>query len=72
MTVSGQKVCQWSGLSCCHIYHIYFTNISGEELLGACGIRVRTHSRGGDLVPTMPVCVCQKVKDMGPFLASSE
>ena len=28
--------------------------------------------RGGDLVPTMPVCVCRKVKDMGPFLASSE
>ena len=27
---------------------------------------------GGDLVPTMPVCVCQKVKDMGPFSASSE
>ena len=29
-------------------------------------------ARGGDLVPTMPVCVCQKVKDMGPFSASSE
>ena len=27
---------------------------------------------GGDLVSTMPVCVCRKVKDMGPFLASSE
>ena len=21
----------------------------------------------GDLVPTVPVCVCPKVKDMGPF-----
>ena len=27
---------------------------------------------GGDLVSTMPVCVCPKLKDMGPFLASSE
>ena len=26
----------------------------------------------GDLVPTMPGCVCPKVKDMGPFLASRE
>ena len=25
---------------------------------------------GGDLVPTMPGCVCPKVKDMGPFSAS--
>ena len=28
--------------------------------------------QGGDLVSTMPGCVCRKVKDMGPFLASSE
>ena len=28
--------------------------------------------RGGDLVSTLPGCVCQKVKDMGPFSASSE
>ena len=27
---------------------------------------------GGDLVSTMPVCVCPKVKDMGSFSASSE
>ena len=27
---------------------------------------------GGDLVSTMPGCVCREVKDMGPFLASSE
>ena len=27
---------------------------------------------GCDLVPTMPGCVCSKVKDMGPFLASRE
>ena len=27
---------------------------------------------GGDLVPTMPGCVCPKVKDMGPFSPSSE
>ena len=27
---------------------------------------------GGDLVLTMLVCVCRKVKDMGPFSASSE
>ena len=27
---------------------------------------------GGDLASAMPVCVCWKVKDMGPFLASSE
>ena len=27
---------------------------------------------GGDLVPTMPECVCPKVNDMGPFSASGE
>ena len=27
---------------------------------------------GGDLNSSMPGCVCPKVKDMGPFLASSE
>ena len=27
---------------------------------------------GGGLVPTMPVCVCRKVKDMGPSPALSE
>ena len=26
-------------------------------------------SQGGDLVLTIPGCVCSKVKDMGPFLA---
>ena len=30
------------------------------------------HPPGGDLVSTMPVCVCPKLKDMGPFSASSE
>ena len=31
-------------------------------------------ARGGgrDTVSTMPGCVCQKVKDTGPFSASSE
>ena len=28
--------------------------------------------RLGDLVPTMPRCVCPKVKDMGPFSVSGE
>ena len=28
--------------------------------------------RGGDLVSNMPVCVCSKVKDMGPFSMLSE
>ena len=28
--------------------------------------------QGGDLVSTLPVCVCPNVKDMGPFSASSE
>ena len=27
---------------------------------------------GGDLVSTMSGCVCREVKEMGPFLASSE
>ena len=27
---------------------------------------------GGDLVLTMPGCVCPEVKDRGPFLASKE
>ena len=29
-------------------------------------------SRGGDLVSTLPGCVCRKRKDMGPFSAPSE
>ena len=28
--------------------------------------------QGGDLVPTMPGCVCPKLKDMGSFSASRE
>ena len=28
--------------------------------------------RVGDLVPTLPGCVCLKVKEMGPFSASRE
>ena len=27
---------------------------------------------GGDLVPTMPGCVCPKLKDIGPFSALRE
>ena len=27
---------------------------------------------GGDFIPSLPGCVCPKVMDMGPFLASSE
>ena len=30
------------------------------------------NTQGGDLVPTMPGCVCPKVKDIGPFSASRE
>ena len=33
---------------------------SGERLGGS-------HAKGGDLVPSMPACVCPKVKDIGPF-----
>ena len=40
---------------------------------GRIGVyRVNTPSRGGDLVSTLPGCVCPKVKDMGPFWASRE
>ena len=42
----------------------------GRGCLALQGIRVIT--QGGDLVPTMPRCVCQNVKDMGPFSASRE
>ena len=31
-----------------------------------------TDPRGGNLLSTLPGCVCRKVKDMGPFSASSE
>ena len=34
--------------------------------------RGRSWGEGGYLVASMPVCVCPKVKDMGPFSASSE
>ena len=44
--------------------------VCGQGCLALQGIRVIT--QGGDLVPTMPRCVCQNVKDMGPFSASRE
>ena len=44
-----------------------------------CGCRRRAaqgwdigNRGGGHLVPTMPRCVCPKVKDMGPFSALRE
>ena len=32
----------------------------------------RPRGGGGDLVPSVPGCVCPKVKDTGPFSASLE
>ena len=31
----------------------------------------RGGGEGGDLVSTLPVSMCRKLKDMGPFLAST-
>ena len=42
-------------------------NMSGGGEVGGGG-----GGGGGGLVPTMPGCVCPKVKDMGPFSAASE
>ena len=46
-----------------------------SKLRGSSGGSILTRvtgGGGGDLVPTMPGCVCPKVKDMGPFSASKE
>ena len=49
-------------LSILRIYvHIIMSNVGNSRGGG-----------GGDLVSTLPGCVCRKVKDMGPFSASSE
>ena len=42
-------------------------NIHPPEIL-----TVTFESRGDNLVLSWPGCVCPKVKDMGPFLASTE
>ena len=42
----------------------------GRERLAVFAIK--DFPRGGDLVSTLPGCVCRKVKDIGPFSASSE
>ena len=36
------------------------------------GVYTRGGGEGGDLVPTMPGCVCPKVKNMGSFSALRE
>ena len=44
-------------------------------LVQALNVRLKAHThkaRGGDLVLSLPGCVCPKVKDMGPFWASRE
>ena len=48
---------------------LYFFYIKMTEDLGTSLPR---GGGGADLVLTLPGCVCPKVKDMGPFLASRE
>ena len=47
-------------------------SLLGESMGGWTTIGLLPQGGGGDLVQTMPRCVCPKVKDMGPFSASSE
>ena len=58
-----------------YIAYIYRNNDGQGHRQGRWGVEggggVRSLG-GGDLVPTMPGCVCPKVKDMGLFLASRE
>ena len=58
---------------------VYLVGVTFMYFYVSEGIRVdglQTRGRGGgggvNLVPTMPRCVCPKVKDMGPFSASRE
>ena len=46
-------------------------NRSGHQYMASNRARA-PRGGGGDLVLTMPGCVCPKVKDMGPFSASRE
>ena len=39
---------------------------------GRVVVTVGSSPGGGDLVSTLPGCVCRKMKDIGPFSASSE
>ena len=69
-----------TGLKCslsCH-FHSYWPNLwlkmASSDLLSVHTIDVFHEycTRGGDLVSTLPGCVCRKGKDMGPFSAPSE
>ena len=57
-------------IKCYHYKGIGRRSSHAEE--GGHNIFLGSFTQGGDLVSTMPVCVCPKVKDMGPFSASSE
>ena len=47
-------------------------HVNEQCILSMYGIQWRPRWEGSDLVPTMPSCVCPKVKDMGPFSALRE
>ena len=57
---------------------MFLDHLSPSTSTGAAsvveGLRFRPGGGGGgcDLVSTIPGFVCRKVKDMGPFLASSQ
>ena len=44
----------------------------GAILEGKAAVNIRSNTQGGDLVSSIPGCVCRKVKEMGPFSASRE
>ena len=51
------------------------TQCSGNSVLGFTEHQTGSSyypGGGGDFIPSLPGCVCPKVMDMGPFLASSE
>ena len=55
-------------------FAIWSISISEYNLEGAtiADTGILLPGGGGDLLSTMPGCVCPKVKDMGPFSASRE
>ena len=56
----------------CDLKKINYNKVNSNFFLSVSKVCASLTRGGGDLSSTMPVCVCPKLKDMGPISASSE